>query len=259
MLVTFVGCAGAGKNTIIRDMIDAHPERYDLLPTLTTRDMRPGEKQGDPYYFVTREEFEKQIADGMIYEHEFVHKDIYGGSRLVLAEKRKSGKTLLKDIDILGSATYKKTLSGEMRILSVFLYVSVEELLSRLRERGDKPEDIEVRSKRFDMEIGLSGTSDYMVHNISREATGQMIHRLILAELQNEAYVPAARCARPTEDEIARAAERIRLGEAPKPVRLGFNGKDIFILEGADRYEAARREGAFIQKVFDSLPDETIV
>lgn len=258
MLVTFVGCAGAGKNTIIRDMIDAHPERYDLLPTLTTRDMRPGEKQGDPYYFVTREEFEKQIADGMIYEHEFVHKDIYGGSRLVLAEKRKSGKTLLKDIDILGSATYKKTLSGEMRILSVFLYVSVEELLSRLRERGDKPEDIEVRSKRFDMEIGLSGTSDYMVHNISREGTAQIIDRLIRAELNNEVYAPAQTCALPTEEEIEQAARKIRSGETPEPVRMIFNGRDIFILDGADRYEAARREGAFIQKKFDTLPDETV-
>ena len=258
MLVTFVGCAGAGKNTIIRDMIDTHPERYDLLPTLTTREKRPGETDGNPYYFVTREEFEKQIADGMIYEHEFVHKDIYGGSRLVLAEKRKSGKTLLKDIDILGSATYKKTLSGEMRILSVFLYVSEEELLARLRERGDKSEDIEMRAKRFEMEIGLSGTSDYLVHNISREATGQMIDRLILAELNHEEYAPAAGCARPTEEDIILAAQKIRAGEAPKPVRLGFNGKDIFILEGADRYEAARRENAFVQKVFDSLPDETL-
>lgn len=258
MLITFVGCAGAGKNTIIRDMIAAQPEKFDILQTLTTRKMRDNEKQGDPYYFVSREDFERLLEQGMIYEHQFVHKDFYGGSRLVLEDKIKTGKTLLKDIDILGAETYKKTLSDRLPVLSLFLYVDKQELLRRLRERGDREEDIEMRSRRFDMEIGLSENMDYMINNISREDTANIIRAMIEAEKTGTRYAAATVCAPADEEAIARAEARIQSGEKPAPVQMGFNGTEILIIEGADRYEAALRTHTFIQKKFVSVADTSL-
>ena len=258
MLVTFVGCSGVGKNTIIKDLIAAKGEKYDLLPSVTTREPREGETNGNPYYFVSREEFEKKIADGEMYEYEFVHTNYYGGSRKVLNEKKATGKTLITDIDILGTATLKKKLADEIRVMSVFLYVdSAEELFRRLHGRGDEEEDIAVRAKRFEMEMGLSGNSDYMVNNISREDTGKIIDALIQAENAGRTYALA--CALPTEEEISKAEEAIRGGETPAPAQMVFSGSEILIAEGADRYAAAVRLGAFIQKKFSTLPDETAV
>ena len=102
MLFAFVGCAGVGKNTIIRDLLDAHRDEYDLLPTLTTRAMRPGESEGNPYCFVSEEEFKRQLDEGLIYEHQFIHKSYYGGSRLILEKKLQEGKALLKRWGIEG-------------------------------------------------------------------------------------------------------------------------------------------------------------
>ena len=73
MLFTFVGCSGVGKNTIIGDLLKKHEDTYDLLPTVTTRDMRPGESQGNPYLFVKMDEFKKMIEDGEMYEYEWIH------------------------------------------------------------------------------------------------------------------------------------------------------------------------------------------
>ena len=112
MLFAFVGCAGVGKNTIIRDLLDEHRDEYDLLPTLTTRAMRPGESEGNPYCFVSEEEFKRQLDEGLIYEHQFIHKSYYGGSRLILEKKLQEGKALLKDIDILGAQQKIQDIAG---------------------------------------------------------------------------------------------------------------------------------------------------
>ena len=259
MLFAFVGCAGVGKNTIIRDLLDAHRDEYDLLPTLTTRAMRPGESEGNPYCFVSEEEFKRQLDEGLIYEHQFIHKSYYGGSRLILEKKLQEGKALLKDIDILGANNLKTILKDTLPVRSIFLYVdSFDVLLSRLRGRGDAETDIQLRAKRFEMEMELSKTSDYMVNNLDREATGRSIDALIRAERAGEGFARAASCAEPTEEAVNQAAARIRAGETLEPVLLTFNGTELLITDGAERYLAAEREGAFVQKKITGLPDETL-
>lgn len=257
MLVTFVGCSGAGKNTIITDLLGEYPEEYGLLPTLTTRAIRPGESEGNPYYFVSKEEFLRQIDEGTIYEYQQIHEgEYYGGSRKVLAKALATGKTLLKDIDILGSATYKEKLSDQFKVLSLFLYVDEEELIRRLHARGDKEESIQARVSRFPLEISLSGTSDYMVNNLSREATGAIARALLTAEKKEIRYTLAADCPLPTAQEVEKAMAQARSETGLAPVEMGFNGRQILIVEGAERYAAALKSGAFVQKKFSSLPDE---
>ena len=167
MLFAFVGCAGVGKNTIIRDLLDAHRDEYDLLPTLTTRAMRPGESEGNPYCFVSEEEFKRQLDEGLIYEHQFIHKSYYGGSRLILEKKLQEGKALLKDIDILGANNLKTILKDTLPVRSIFLYVdSFDVLLSRLRGRGTEDEaKVQKRLETAKGELEQKDKFDYVVVN----------------------------------------------------------------------------------------------
>ncbi len=260
MLFAFVGCSGVGKNTIIGDLLNEHPDEFDILQTLTTRKMREKETQGNPYYFVSMEEFEQLMKDGVIYEHEWIHEQLYGGSWHVLNEKKQSGKTLLKDIDILGANKLKKTLKKEMEVISLFLYVEdVEILLDRLRGRGESEEEIEKRRRRFQLEMSLSTTADYMINNVSREEAGRVINEIIRLEREEGYIKPSADCELPDIGEVQRLCEEAKLGASLACVEIGFNGREMLITDGADRYAAAKKSGTFVQKRIRKLYDESLM
>ncbi len=258
MLAAFVGCAGVGKNTVIGRLIAAYPERYEIFPTLTTREMRPGEREGDPYHYVTKEQFEALIREGEIYEYEIIHNgNYYGGSKKVLREHLKSGRTLIKDIDVLGARTYKTKLSGITRILSVFLYVEdMNTLLDRMRARGDSEENIQKRAERFPLEMDLSSDSEYMVNNDRLEDTTAAVNCLLENEVRlGGVYRPCKDCRVPSEAEISASAGNEGKAEA---VELVFNGRELLIADGAARYVSAMRSGAFIQKKIKRLTDTSL-
>ena len=261
MLAAFVGCAGVGKNTIIKELINLYPDLYAIFPTLTTRAMRPGEVEGNPYHFVTKERFLELLNEGEIYEWQQIHDgNYYGGSRQVLRKHLASGKTLIKDIDVLGAETYKQKLGDITKILSVFLYVDdLNVLLERMRSRGDDEENIKVRAGRFQMEMESSVNSDYMVSNDVIRDTADEIHCLLTNENEKGGlYRPVQGAHVPTKDEIAFEEELLLNGKAPAPVELVFNGSELMIKSSAARYAAAKRRGAFIQKVVRTLTDASL-
>ena len=88
MLTAFVGCAGVGKNTIIKELIARYPDKYEIFPTLTTRPMRPGEREGDPYHYVSKETFCRPIEEGEIYEWQQIHDGNYYGGRACITKLR---------------------------------------------------------------------------------------------------------------------------------------------------------------------------
>ena len=106
------------------------------------------------------------------------------------------------------------------------------------------------RKKRFDMEMSLSGTGDYLINNIVREDTGSLIDAIIAAETQKSVYRLAEQCELPKEEEVNALYEEAMKGASLARVEMAFNGEEILILEGAERYAAAIRAGAFIQKHF---------
>ena len=255
MLAAFVGCAGVGKNTIIQKLLTMCPDKYEVFPTLTTRAMRPGESEGNPYHFVTREEFERLISEDEIYEWQIIHNnDYYGGSRGVLRGHLESGKILIKDIDVLGARTYKEKLSDITKILSVFLYVeNLDSLLERMRGRGDKEESIRQRAERFPLEMKLSSDSEYMVSNESVTDTADAVNCLLInEETLGGIYRPSLAEGMPSEDAICAVTSL-------EPVELVFNGIELLIVEGAARYVRAMREGKFIQKKIKRLTDTSLL
>lgn len=185
MLVILSGVAGAGKDTIKRELIK-RMENVVSLPSYTSRDIRPGDVEGETYCFVSREEFERMINDGELYEYDVHHNNYYGSSKKLLNEKIESGKVIVKDIDVNGTEKLKELLKNDTKVVTIFLRVPKDELQRRLEERVDKPSpaEIKLRLNRFDYEESRIGVYDYVLKNNDLEKTVQIIMSIIENELR---------------------------------------------------------------------------
>ncbi|MCI8290720.1 MAG: AAA family ATPase [Clostridia bacterium] len=185
MLVILSGVAGAGKDTIKKELIK-RMENVVSLPSYTSRPIRPGDVEGETYCFVTREEFERMIKDGELYEYDVHHNNYYGSSKKLLNEKIDSGKVIVKDIDVNGTEKLKDLLKNDTKVVTIFLRVPKDELQRRLEERVDKPSpaEIKLRLNRFDYEESRINIYDYVLKNNDLEKTVQIIMSIIENELR---------------------------------------------------------------------------
>lgn len=183
MLVILSGVAGAGKDTIKRELIK-RMENVESLPSFTSRPMRDGDVEGGTYHFVSRKEFEEMIERKEFYEYDVHHNNYYGTSRKLLNDKIKSGKIIVKDIDVNGTEHLKELLGKDTKIVTIFLRVPKEELKRRLESRIDKPSPAEIvlRLNRFDYEESRINLYDYVLKNDDLEKTVQ----IIITILENE-------------------------------------------------------------------------
>ncbi len=183
MLVILSGVAGAGKDTIKKELMK-RMENVESLPSFTSRAMREGETEGQTYHFVSKQEFEKMIENQEFYEYDIHHNQYYGTSKKLLNEKIKSGKIIVKDIDVNGTEHLKELLKEDTKVITIFLRVPKEELKYRLETRIDKPspEEIVLRLNRFDYEESRMDLYDYVLKNDHLEKTV----KIIMAIIENE-------------------------------------------------------------------------
>ena len=187
MLVVLSGVSGAGKDTIKKALI-ARMDNVESLPSYTDRLPREGEKNGEVYNFVSKEEFEKMIENNEFYEYNVHHEHYYGTSRKLMNEKIKSGKIIVKDIDVNGTANLIKLLGNDTRVVTIFLKVPKEVLAKRLEKRMEKPDykEITLRLNRFDYEESKMGMYDYVIKNNDLEKSINVIMEIIKSELKIE-------------------------------------------------------------------------
>ena len=186
MLVILSGVAGAGKDTIKKELIK-RMENVESLPSFTSRPMHPGDVPGETYNFVSKEEFEKMIEDGEFYEYDVHHNHYYGTSKKLLNNKIKEGKIIVKDIDVNGTEHLKDLLKADTKVITIFLKVSKEELERRLTQRVDKPSPAEIRLRlsRFEYEESRINLYDYVLKNENLENTLKIIMTIIKNESGN--------------------------------------------------------------------------
>ncbi len=185
MIVILSGVAGAGKDTIKKEIIK-RMEYVETLPSYTSRPQREGDIPGETYNFVTKQEFENMIEQNEFYEYDIHHNNYYGVPRKLLNEKMKNGKVIIKDVDVNGTQNLINLLKNDTRIITIFLRVPKEELERRLKERIEKPtpEEIMLRLNRFDYEESKIGLYDYVLKNNDLEKTVQIIMTIIENELK---------------------------------------------------------------------------
>ena len=172
MLVILSGVSGAGKDTIKKELIKRMPNIV-TLPSFTSRNIRPGEVEGDHYHFISKEEFEEKIRKGDFYEYDLHHGNYYGTSRELMSNKIKEGKIIVKDIEVNGTENLLKILGNDTRIVTIFLKVDKDELRRRLENRGDNltEEEMQIRLGRLEYEESKIKLYDYVIKNDDFEKT----------------------------------------------------------------------------------------
>ena len=176
MLVILSGVSGAGKDTIKKELLKRIPNAV-TLPSFTSRDMRPGEVEGDHYHFISKEEFEEKIRKGDFYEYDLHHGNYYGTSRELMNNKIKEGKIIVKDIEVNGVENLLRILKDDVKIVTIFLKVPKSALQKRLENRVDTPsqKEIQLRLNRIDYEESRIGMYDYVVKNNNLEIIDEVI------------------------------------------------------------------------------------
>ena len=175
-LFVISGASGVGKSTVLAQVMAARSDlRFSV--SATTRPPRPGETDGVSYYFVTKETFEEMIRQDAFLEYDAHAANYYGTPKKQLEEKLVDSHVIL-DIEPNGAFAVRK--SRPDAVLIFIMPPSVEELESRLRSRGDTPEDqIKVRLERARWELEQAKLYDYTVINDAVDACADQILNII--------------------------------------------------------------------------------
>ena len=181
VLLVVSGAAGTGKGTVNQLLRQAHPE-FEFSVSATTRAPRPGEEDGREYYFLTREAFEREIAEGGVVEYTEYCGNYYGTLKKELS-KLDEGKNLILEIEVEGAMNIKRLFPDS--VLVFILPPDYDTLRDRLVGRGtNTPDDIDHRMKRALEEFVLVSHYDYAVVNDNGKAAeaAEAIYHIVKSE-----------------------------------------------------------------------------
>lgn len=138
LLVVVSGPSGAGKGTICQALLEKTPLAYSV--SATTRKPRAGEVDGESYYFLSVEAFEKMIEKDELLEWAKVYDNYYGTPLKKVEEKLAAGEDILLEIDTQGAMKVREKFPEGVYIF--ILPPSLAELERRIRGRDTETEDV---------------------------------------------------------------------------------------------------------------------
>lgn len=138
-LIVVSGFAGTGKGTLMKLLIEKY-DNYVLSVSATTRNPRNGEEEGKHYFFKTRDEFEKMIADDALLEYAQYVDNYYGTPKEFVDQNIENGKNVILEIEIQGALKIKEKFPEA--VLIFVLPPSAVELKKRLIGRGTETEEV---------------------------------------------------------------------------------------------------------------------
>jgi len=181
--------SGAGKTTLCRRLCEAYSDIV-LSTSATTRDPRPGEKNGREYHFVTKSEFDDMVKRTAFLEWAHVHEHRYGTPRDEVMGRVEAGRDVLFDIDWQGAQ--QVAAAAPTDVVRVFvLPPSMKVLSERLHSRASDKEDvIQRRLGRAPGEIAHWAEYDYVLVNHDLEETYAQLEAIYRAERMKRARNP---------------------------------------------------------------------
>lgn len=175
--------SGTGKTTLINkafsgDWPDGGPPEFSV--SHTSRDPRPGEVEGEHYYFVDEARFQAMAAAGEFLEWAEVHGQLKGTSRLEVDRRLEAGVDVLLDIDVQG---VESVLAVKPEACSILIVPpSFDELRRRILDRGhDSAEDVHRRLSVSLCEIECYGLFDYVIMNDDAERASRQLAAIVVA------------------------------------------------------------------------------
>ena len=181
LLVIISGPSGVGKGTIRKALFDISDNNFCYSVSMTTRKPRKGEVDGQDYFFVSKEEFEKRIKENGFLEYaEFVG-EYYGTPMDYIDKKLQAGKEVIIEVEVQGALQVHERLPE-----AVFIFIvppSKQALIQRLQNRGtDSPSIIKKRINKAEREYSLAYKYDYIVVNDDVTNAADRIYAIIRAE-----------------------------------------------------------------------------
>lgn len=181
ILIVVSGFSGAGKGTLMKELLKKYPDDYALSISATSRKPREGEQEGVEYFFKTREEFEKMIEGEELVEYAQYVGNYYGTPKAYVEEQLEAGKDVILEIEIQGALEIKEKFP--QTVLMFVTPPSAEELKNRLVGRGTEDMDtIERRLFRAVEEAEGIEAYDYLVVNDILELCVEEMHQIISNE-----------------------------------------------------------------------------
>ncbi|QUW03982.1 guanylate kinase [Chloracidobacterium validum] len=180
MLVVVSAPSGGGKSTLLRRLLaEVDNLRYSI--SYTTRPPRPGERDGEHYYFVSPDDFERMREHGEFLESALVHGHFYGTHRKFVEATLDRGQDLILDIDVQGAESLANIMPEATRIF--IMPPSYDVLCQRLRARGsDDPAIIARRLRNAGQEVRRFREFHYVVVNDDLDRALQALICIIGAE-----------------------------------------------------------------------------
>jgi guanylate kinase len=182
-LIIVAGPSGVGKSTMVERVCKEVPHLFDTV-TYTTRSMRKGESEGQPYYFVSEDEFKEKVAQGFFVEWAVVHNKYYGTPKQQIEDAILSGKKVIMDVDVQGAATFKEKYPH-----SFLIFInppSIDELRHRIRKRGKMSDsELAIRLENARKEMALSESFDIQIINADFELSYSQFKKIIEEIVKN--------------------------------------------------------------------------
>lgn len=179
-LIVVSGPSGCGKGTVISEFLNEYKNAH-LSISCTTRSPRKGDVDGETYYFLTRDEFEKRIADGDFLEYAEYNNNYYGTPKSNIEELLSKGTDVLLEIEVQGALKVKELVPEAICIF--IMPPSMKELKKRLVGRGtESKEKVLGRFKTAYQEINEVTRYNYVVTNDEVSNAVLKMKSIILSE-----------------------------------------------------------------------------
>ena len=177
-LIIFSAPSGAGKSSLIKQLIEMSESPLELSISATTRNPRDGEIHGKDYFFISDEEFNSLDDQDAFLESANVHGFKYATLRSFVEEKINLGISVILDIDVQG---YKQIIETSQEFTSIFILPpSLKELEQRLLSRGlDSKDVISKRLSNAIIELESANLFDFVVLNDDFDKTIEVLSSIL--------------------------------------------------------------------------------
>lgn len=181
-LLVVSGPSGAGKGTLIGRVIPYLPNTF-LSRSATTRPMRPEERQGREYYFLSPEEFEERAKKGDFLEYVKYGSNSYGTLKSAVEDDLAAGRNVILEIELEGARNVRRRLPEAALIF--IAPPDFEELENRLRRRNtEAEEEIAARLERAREELASRNEFDYIIVNRTVDQAAAELEKVIRTVLE---------------------------------------------------------------------------
>lgn len=181
MLIVLSGPSGVGKGTVRQAMLKDATNKFKYSVSMTTRQMRPGEKNGVDYFFCSKGEFEEQIRQGEMLEYARYVDNYYGTPLRYVQETLDAGTDVFLEIEVNGAMQVREKMPN-----GVFIFLTPPDLSSlrnRITHRGSEDTTtIDRRMEKARQEIKMMSNYDYAVVNDEVPRAVKRIEQIVNSE-----------------------------------------------------------------------------